>query len=163
VRRDFGSFDSQDVRLPAVFRILGAEVQRAMGQIWFDRGGTIMNMPTHPMSQRQGRTPRSAACRPAGRHVQNLRWLGLLACLAMASPAVAQPAGNAVGALQGGRKIAVVIGINQYDDKRIPGLNFCVNDSVQMYETLVNECGYRPDDVLLLMAMRCGSFRRVRT
>jgi uncharacterized caspase-like protein/tetratricopeptide (TPR) repeat protein len=102
------------------------------------------------MSQRQGRTPRSAACRPAGRHVQNLRWLGLLACLAMASPAVAQPAGNAVGALQGGRKIAVVIGINQYDDKRIPGLNFCVNDSVQMYETLVNECGYRPDDVLLL-------------
>ena len=48
------------------------------------------------------------------------------------------------------RKLAIVIGINTYDDPSIARLKFCVKDAKAVYHELVTHCGYDPTDVLLM-------------
>lgn len=50
----------------------------------------------------------------------------------------------------GGRKWAVIIGINQYLDHQIPRLEFSVADAERMADTLAGKCGYDQKRILLL-------------
>jgi tetratricopeptide (TPR) repeat protein len=53
-------------------------------------------------------------------------------------------------AQQRGHLTAIVIGVNDYEDPRIPDLKYCVADSIAMYQTLTRYGGYEPEAVLLL-------------
>ncbi len=48
------------------------------------------------------------------------------------------------------KKWAVLIGVNEYLDPKIPNLKYCVADAHLMYRTLTERCGYEPDNVLLI-------------
>lgn len=67
----------------------------------------------------------------------------LAACLvsmSIAAPSQAQ-----------GRRFAVIVGINEYEDPTSFGtLQTCVADSIAMYDTLTKTCGYEPENVLLI-------------
>lgn len=49
-----------------------------------------------------------------------------------------------------GRKWAVVIGVNDYVDGGIKDLRYCVADARLVAETLSRQCGYPPDNILLI-------------
>lgn len=51
---------------------------------------------------------------------------------------------------QAPKKWAVLIGVNEYLDPKIPNLKYCVADAHLMYRTLTERCGYEPDQVLLI-------------
>ncbi|MGO9600274.1 MAG: caspase domain-containing protein [Isosphaeraceae bacterium] len=48
------------------------------------------------------------------------------------------------------RRWAVVIGVNGYMDRTIPGLKYCVADAELMFKRLTEQCGYEKDRVLLI-------------
>lgn len=48
------------------------------------------------------------------------------------------------------RKLALLVGINQYPDPIISNLNGCVTDVEMQYHLLVNRFGFAPDDILML-------------
>jgi uncharacterized caspase-like protein len=48
------------------------------------------------------------------------------------------------------RRWAVVIGVDRYDDPAIPRLKYCASDAKLLADTLVKDCGYAPERVLLL-------------
>lgn len=50
----------------------------------------------------------------------------------------------------GGRKWAIVIGVEEYSDAQINSLDFCVDDAQAMASVLVEKCGYLPERVLLI-------------
>ena len=58
-------------------------------------------------------------------------------------PAAGQPASR-------GQRWAVVVGVNQYLDRAIPNLRYCVADARLVAETLTKRCGYLPRNVLLM-------------
>jgi formylglycine-generating enzyme required for sulfatase activity len=58
-------------------------------------------------------------------------------------------AGVAVGA-DAGRGWAVVIGVNEYLDPKIPGLKYCVADARRVFETLTKHGGFESERVLLI-------------
>jgi formylglycine-generating enzyme required for sulfatase activity len=49
-----------------------------------------------------------------------------------------------------GKRWAVIVGINNYSDPRIPKLRYAVADARLMYNNLVQSCGYDEKNVLLL-------------
>lgn len=53
-------------------------------------------------------------------------------------------------AQQRGHLTAIVIGVNDYEDPRIPDLKYCVADSIAVYQTLTGYGGYEREAVLLL-------------
>ena len=55
-------------------------------------------------------------------------------------------------AFQRSGKHAILIGINSYQDREIRGLRFCVADAKLMADLLVQGCGYKPEEVVLLVA-----------
>lgn len=52
-----------------------------------------------------------------------------------------------------GKRYAVIIGVGDYQDDKIPDLDFAGNDALLVYETLTNPrlCGYPPEQVKLLL------------
>ena len=46
---------------------------------------------------------------------------------------------------ESGVKWAVVIGISNYRDPRIPNLNYCVDDAELLAKQLAEQCDYEPD------------------
>jgi uncharacterized caspase-like protein len=50
----------------------------------------------------------------------------------------------------GGNKWAVLIGVNDYSDGRIPDLKYCVADAKRVSKTLTTQCGYPEDNVLVM-------------
>ena len=50
-----------------------------------------------------------------------------------------------------GRKWAVIIGVNEYLDPKIPPLRFCVADAHRVFESLTGKSGFDPDHVLLIV------------
>jgi hypothetical protein len=48
------------------------------------------------------------------------------------------------------RKLALLIGINQYTDSSVSNLNGCVTDTEMQYQLLVNRFSFNPSDVLQL-------------
>ena len=49
-----------------------------------------------------------------------------------------------------GQKWAVVIGVNEYLDPKIPALKYCVADARKLFETLTKQGGFDPERVLLI-------------
>lgn len=49
-----------------------------------------------------------------------------------------------------GERFAVVVGVNQFDDKSLSTLRFCVADARLVAEVLVTRCAYPKDNVVLL-------------
>jgi hypothetical protein len=49
-----------------------------------------------------------------------------------------------------GRKWAVVIGVNEYLDPKIPDLKYCVADARRVFEVLTKHGGFDPQRVLLI-------------
>ena len=49
-----------------------------------------------------------------------------------------------------GRHLAVIVGVNDYDDGRIPDLNFCVKDVEEIQKRLTQYCGYDSANVLVM-------------
>ncbi|QQE65340.1 hypothetical protein GFS31_20270 [Leptolyngbya sp. BL0902] len=48
------------------------------------------------------------------------------------------------------RKLALLVGINQYSALNIPNLNGCVRDVEMQYEVLVHRYGFNPSDIVML-------------
>ncbi len=51
---------------------------------------------------------------------------------------------------ESGARWAVIIGISNYADQKIPGLNYCVDDAELLVERLAEQCDYAPEKILLL-------------
>lgn len=50
-----------------------------------------------------------------------------------------------------GRRWAVLIGVEQYEDARVSPLRYCVDDAKLLQQTLISSCGYAASDVLLMV------------
>ncbi len=48
------------------------------------------------------------------------------------------------------RKLALLIGVNQYEDPRISNLSGCIKDVEMQYQLLVHRFGFNPSDILML-------------
>jgi hypothetical protein len=48
------------------------------------------------------------------------------------------------------RKLALLIGVNQYEDSRISNLSGCIKDVEMQYQLLVHRFGFNPSDILML-------------
>ncbi|MGB3138866.1 MAG: caspase family protein [Nodosilinea sp.] len=48
------------------------------------------------------------------------------------------------------RKLALLVGINQYPDQYVSSLSGCLNDVEMQYQLLVNRFGFKPSDVLMV-------------
>jgi hypothetical protein len=61
-----------------------------------------------------------------------------------------------------GRKVAIIIGVNDHDDNTIPDLNYCVNDAQGIRDVLIKPevGGFRKDDIILLHSSQPGRFDR---
>ena len=55
-----------------------------------------------------------------------------------------------IDALAGSRRHAVLVGINRYCNRKLPGLKGAVNDANAMQKILVGRWGFKPEDVTLL-------------
>ncbi len=69
-----------------------------------------------------------------------------------------QPAG--ADSLTVGRRWAVIVCVNDYDDAGIPDLRFCEADGQLLAGVLSEECGYNPRDVVMLVSGATSSSMR---
>ena len=65
---------------------------------------------------------------------------------------------NPTAQFNGGRKWAVVVGVNDY--AFLPNLEFCVDDARLIAETLEDKCGYPADNLLLIDSEQSAAGRR---
>ncbi len=59
--------------------------------------------------------------------------------------------------------VAVVIGIQRYQNPDIPPVDFAVNDALAMKEYLIRELGYKPENILLILNEKAtqAAFKRI--
>ena len=55
-----------------------------------------------------------------------------------------------------GKKWALLVGVNEYQNDISP-LRFCVSDIVSFSESLVDVCGYEPENVFLMTNQETGA------